>query len=64
MCSLAEGIRYEAEIKSTIGTASLNVYNLIDSLHCTLDKAIALLKIDDSIKEEVINQVKEKLQNK
>ena len=61
MCSLGEGIARENRLEGSINTATSNVCNLINSLNWSLEKAIETLKIDDSIKEEVIKQVKLKL---
>ena len=59
-----EGIeqgKLEGKLEGSINTATSNVYNLINSLNWSLEKAIETLKIDDFIKEEVIKQVKLKL---
>ena len=73
MCSLAEGFELKGRQEGinigkaegleigAINTASSVVYNYIEATKSTVDAAISLLKIDDSIKEEVIKKVKEKL---
>ena len=61
MCHVTEVFEYNGRLEGSINTATSNVYNLINSLNWSLEKAIETLKIDDSIKEEVIKQVKLKL---
>ena len=72
MCSLGEGIyregKYEGKtegliqgkVEGTINTSVFNIHNLMSSLNLTFEQALDALKIDDSIKDQVIKTYKEK----
>ena len=65
MCSLAEGIERNAmqkgKLEGKIETSTSTVTNLIQKTKMSLEEAIYNLGIEDSIKDEVIKQVKLKL---
>ena len=68
MCSLGEGIYREGKAEGliqgkaegSINTNVFNIHNLMSSLNLTFEQALDALKIDDSIKDQVIKTYKEK----
>ncbi len=63
MCDLSRGVRAEGIAEGRIEMAVENVRSLMKELNKTLNEAMQILKIDESIRPEVENVIKSKNQS-